>query len=99
MSVTSVPLHLLDRLSIRVFLDTSASTEAAWHVHTIDRDCNNSPESTDSRPHITLDLVKTGGVDNIRIRSFVPQVGSPTRPSHITNGRCYLHCRNAHDHN
>ncbi|EIM91250.1 uncharacterized protein STEHIDRAFT_165604 [Stereum hirsutum FP-91666 SS1] len=81
MSVTTIPLQLLDCFRVRVSLESSTTSDFSWNVQTLDRRSTEDSETTIADPYITVDLIRTGTLNSIQIRTSLPPPRSPSTSS------------------
>lgn len=92
MSITTIPLHLLDCFRVRISLKSGTPSGFSWDVQTtIDRRPTEDVESTTTDPCIIVDLVRTKTLDSIQICTLLPspQCPSTSSPS-VSTGMCLL---------
>lgn len=87
MSVTTIPLQLLDCFRVRVSLESSTTSDFSWNVQTLDRRSTEDSETAVADPYITVDLIRTGTLNSIQIRTSLPPPRSPSTSSlSVSNG-------------
>ncbi|EIM91235.1 uncharacterized protein STEHIDRAFT_165595 [Stereum hirsutum FP-91666 SS1] len=95
MSLTTIPLALLDCINLGISLENSAAP--SWNIQTMDRRSDDCRDTVSAHPCITVSLVRNGTLDSIQIRTSLPPSCSPNGDRQNVHGTTSVVLNNIHD--